>query len=175
MKMRNWLMAATAVASCFTMATSANAASYLLTYGGPASFSATVTTTDVANPQGFFTVTGLSGTRGGIAVSLLPTGSLGGNDNLLKPTVSFMTFNGISFTAGATSYNIYLDTPPASYRECFGSTTQCENNVAVTGLTVTPLAGPVPEPATWGMMILGFGAIGSAVRYRRRSTKVAFG
>jgi hypothetical protein len=31
----------------------------------------------------------------------------------------------------------------------------------------------VPEPATWGMMILGFGAIGAAMR-RREMTKVRF-
>lgn len=31
----------------------------------------------------------------------------------------------------------------------------------------------VPEPATWGMMILGFGAIGSAMR-RRESVRVRF-
>lgn len=30
----------------------------------------------------------------------------------------------------------------------------------------------VPEPATWGMMLLGFGLVGSA--YRRRRTRVAF-
>jgi hypothetical protein len=34
-------------------------------------------------------------------------------------------------------------------------------------------AGAVPEPATWGMMILGFGMVGASARYRRRSTKVA--
>ncbi len=34
------------------------------------------------------------------------------------------------------------------------------------------LAGAVPEPGTWGMMILGFGAAGYALRVRRR--KVAF-
>lgn len=28
-------------------------------------------------------------------------------------------------------------------------------------------AGPVPEPAAWGMMVLGFGAIGGAMRRRR--------
>jgi PEP-CTERM motif len=33
--------------------------------------------------------------------------------------------------------------------------------------------GAVPEPATWAMMILGFGAIGGAMRARRR-TRVAF-
>lgn len=31
----------------------------------------------------------------------------------------------------------------------------------------------VPEPATWGMMILGFGMIGGAARYRQRSVKAA--
>ena len=37
--------------------------------------------------------------------------------------------------------------------------------------TFTPA---VPEPATWGMMILGFGMIGGATRYSRRKTKVSF-
>jgi PEP-CTERM motif len=35
--------------------------------------------------------------------------------------------------------------------------------------------GAVPEPATWAMMIGGFGAIGGAMRYRRRRTSVSFG
>ncbi len=34
------------------------------------------------------------------------------------------------------------------------------------------VAGAVPEPATWGMMIIGFGLVGGAMR--RRSTKVSF-
>ncbi|HVK43186.1 MAG TPA: PEPxxWA-CTERM sorting domain-containing protein [Phenylobacterium sp.] len=32
-----------------------------------------------------------------------------------------------------------------------------------------PVTSAVPEPATWAMMILGFGAVGTAVRTRRRS------
>jgi len=35
-------------------------------------------------------------------------------------------------------------------------------------------SGAVPEPATWAMMMLGFGAVGGAMRYRRRAAKVAF-
>ena len=34
-------------------------------------------------------------------------------------------------------------------------------------LTFTPTA-PVPEPATWALMLLGFGAIGFAMRRRRK-------
>lgn len=37
---------------------------------------------------------------------------------------------------------------------------------SLNGVTVTP--GAVPEPATWAMMIIGFGAVGGALR--RRST-----
>jgi hypothetical protein len=35
-------------------------------------------------------------------------------------------------------------------------------------------AGAVPETATWGMMIAGFGMMGAAMRSRRPSTKVSF-
>ncbi len=42
----------------------------------------------------------------------------------------------------------------------------------VTFGSVTP--GAVPEPATWALMIGGFGAIGGTMRYRRRKTSVSF-
>ena len=37
------------------------------------------------------------------------------------------------------------------------------------GNTLAPPGGAVPEPATWAMMIAGFGAVGSAMRSRRRA------
>lgn len=40
--------------------------------------------------------------------------------------------------------------------------------VRITSLSITPFAGEVPEPAAWVLMILGFGAVGAAMR--RRST-----
>lgn len=36
------------------------------------------------------------------------------------------------------------------------------------------ITAPVPEPATWAMMIAGFGLVGGAMRYRRGSAKIAF-
>lgn len=38
-------------------------------------------------------------------------------------------------------------------------------------ISVTPVAAAVPEPATWAMMIVGFGFAGGALR-RRRTTRV---
>lgn len=35
--------------------------------------------------------------------------------------------------------------------------------------------GSVPEPATWSMMILGFGAIGVAMRRRKLTVRATFG
>lgn len=35
-------------------------------------------------------------------------------------------------------------------------------------------ATAVPEPATWAMMFLGFGMMGAAMRYRRRSTATVY-
>jgi hypothetical protein len=41
-------------------------------------------------------------------------------------------------------------------------------------ISVDKSAPAVPEPATWAMMLVGFGMIGGASRYRRRSTNVGF-
>ena len=55
-----------------------------------------------------------------------------------------------------------------------------KNNEAAGTLTVNAgsvlvaAPGPIPEPATWAMMILGFGGIGAMARTRRRSAYKAF-
>lgn len=41
----------------------------------------------------------------------------------------------------------------------------------VDNVAFTPGIAPVPEPATWAMMIVGFGLVGSAVRTRRQSAR----
>ena len=46
------------------------------------------------------------------------------------------------------------------------------NNNALDNITFN--AGAVPETATWGMMIAGFGMMGAAMRTRRRSTTITF-
>ena len=41
-------------------------------------------------------------------------------------------------------------------------------------LDAVSVQGAVPEPATWALMILGFGAVGVAMRRRHRKTTVAY-
>jgi len=42
------------------------------------------------------------------------------------------------------------------------------------GSVLVPISGAVPEPATWGLMILGFGGVGAMVRTRKRAARNAF-
>ena len=44
----------------------------------------------------------------------------------------------------------------------------------VSSVVLTAKMGAVPETATWTMMIVGFGAAGGALRYRRRKTTVTY-
>ena len=51
----------------------------------------------------------------------------------------------------------------------FGGTV---NQIGFDNITLgsaTPGAGAVPEPGTWAMMLIGFGAVGFAMRRRRRT------
>ena len=41
--------------------------------------------------------------------------------------------------------------------------------------TPKAVTGAVPEPASWAMMLGGFGLVGAALRNRRRNTAVSFG
>lgn len=85
-----------------------------------------------------------------------------GNTKLASFALDFSSFHTDNATyasihGGLTGTLIGLPTTPL-----YGLT--------ITGSTGTFIAAGVPEPATWALMILGFGAIGVAVR---RSNKTA--
>lgn len=39
---------------------------------------------------------------------------------------------------------------------------------------ITATTAAVPEASTWAMLLIGFGAVGSSMRYRRRTIKIAY-
>ncbi len=58
--------------------------------------------------------------------------------------------------------------------EIFGVSFSNNANMGSFEFDNVALTAAVPEPATWAMMLIGFGMIGAASRYRRRSAKVTY-
>lgn len=52
------------------------------------------------------------------------------------------------------------------YSNCTGAANNCDLNFRITG---DVLAAAVPEPASWALLILGFGAVGGALRTSRKT------
>ncbi len=76
-------------------------------------------------------------------------------------------------TGSATSVQLFLRNAQTAYSgndfaldDIYLGTTSIVN-------PVPPTPGAVPEPATWALLILGFGAIGSAMRRRRLAVSYA--
>lgn len=89
-------------------------------------------------------------------------------------TITAVTLSGIlgttgSFSTTGSSNSLTLLVPftgAGDYRVSFGGSAPA-NGAAVTGNLTFQLV-PVPEPATWALMLLGFAGIGVAMRRRRR-------
>ena len=82
--------------------------------------------------------------------------------------------DGCGYTGWINStYNI---SDAGNYVLAFGVTnwsdTAFDSGMAFSGITVAgvPVDNAVPEPGTWAMMLLGFGAVGFAMRRRRGAT-----
>ena len=163
-------------------ASPASAAQYLFDFSGTGFFggtlngSGTLTTDDVSfvnalNGYTAQTITGISGTFNGSTITGLA--NVTGSNNLFYLTGPFFVDgNGLGFsTASGVSANLFV-TNGTSYR------VNTMGAGLLTGLVtarVTPVtvAAAVPEPATWAMMLMGFGVIGAALRRRRRSFAAA--
>ena len=111
-----------------------------------------------------------------------PTSALGFNVFLNDSPYTVTFLNGV-IVLGTLTYDnplvagdnfgfagITSDTPITSFR-----VTAVNGGVINTGVDniVVAASAPVPEPATWAMMLLGFGAIGRVLRRGRRTVKTA--
>jgi len=74
--------------------------------------------------------------------------------------------NGIGYTPvtlAAGTYTIYLSGIAAT------------QNTIGSSIRFSPVNAPaIPEPASWGLMLLGFAMVGTGLRARRRSTTVTY-
>jgi hypothetical protein len=113
-----------------------------------------------------FLINSATGTVDGLAISLIGVNGFAGNDNTIYTPGDYLSFAGLSFTTGATNYNLYGDNGTfvlgnAICTHCSGG------NETTVDLTITQVAA-VPEPSTWAMMVLGFAGLGF-MAYRRKS------
>jgi hypothetical protein len=119
-------------------------------------------------------VTAFEGTLNSWEVALRAPNSYG-NDNHLFPngivfpdvgqTSAMVSSQGIAFTADGLSWRLASD--PQSPHPTTLTSICC---FSVVSFSIEPANAPaVPEPTTWAMMLLGFGAVGYSMRFRRRT------
>ncbi len=78
-------------------------------------------------------------------------------------TEASWTHYSVSFTANSASELLSLN----------GTNGNGDNDAGVDNFTLSSADGAVPEPASWAMMLCGFGTVGAAMRQRQRA-KVRF-
>lgn len=144
---------------------------------------------------------GIDTVNGGFGIdAATPFAPVGGSDVLTGYTGAASFAQGLSsyaftfndFQVGESFvWNIDVDSPNQATvfgNELIGSTGYADFSNGLRGVgtfeafrttgaqfvinTFTPTPA-VPEPATWGMMILGMGFVGGSMRYRTRMTKTA--
>jgi hypothetical protein len=92
-----------------------------------------------------------------------PSGFFFYNDLLLPGQNPLLDGAGLLFAISGAEINIYSNGPgPGSY-------TLERNSGAISNgdFALSQIAGTVPEPATWGLMLVGFGGLGAMLRRRR--------
>ncbi len=177
------LLAIAAAAAFALQASAAGATTLIWSYTGPGPNSGSGTiegTLLTSGPYaGGYSVDSISGTANGQTITGVDTFDL--PDNVVyppsPPNVGVDT-NGFSFDAGGVQYNLYedfgnFDTPPFACGAVYCLISSTSDTVALTDFTVSLAPAGVPEPASWAMLILGFGGIGAALRSRHRMVAAA--
>ena len=144
----------------------ASAAMYDFSFSGSGTTGTGVfTTSDTTslNARGGYTafaITSITGTLNGSAITGLS--GFQGSDNLYYTTgPAFLDGSGVGFTSAAgQSASLFYQDSAQSYR----ITTVSPFAAGFVSATSSPAAGAVPEPASWAMMLSGFGLVGAGLR-----------
>lgn len=163
------MIAIAAAGLAMAVSTTASAATYLVTFtssgGDTGSVNLDVTGTTVTSISGLVnssTVTGLSSFAGA-------------DQQFFAAGPSHFTIGGISFSSMAgITYN--FTAYPDGTDHITNSVLDPEGDGAPTPYALTSISvSAVPEPATWAMMLFGFGAVGYGLRRARKPTvRVAY-
>ncbi|MEN2786693.1 PEPxxWA-CTERM sorting domain-containing protein [Sphingomonas qilianensis] len=101
----------------------------------------------------------------GLTFSAPNNAAVSGLDGNLNSTSLSSTLSGLSIGSGASFAFRWIDADPSG----------ADDGLAIDNFSVGSVVTAVPEPSTWAMMLVGFGAVGGAMRRRRSgATRVAF-
>jgi hypothetical protein len=171
--MRKTLFALAATA-CAALAAPASAAQYMFSFSGAdlikpgvtITGSGVFTTSDIATMVGgqtAFAITAITGMVDGSAI-VAPTGFYG---NYFTTGPAVLDGSGVRFnTAAVNNISFFNQSSNGKYR--VNSIGSGKTAFVDTSFSAVTSPGAVPEPATWAMMIMGFGAIGLMARSDRR-------
>jgi hypothetical protein len=101
--------------------------------------------------------------------ALVLSGFMEGLGNVWSPLKTF----GFSGTDGQLFDELRVQSVFGKNFDKYGVDQLILDNITI-GAAAGPIGSAVPEPATWAMMIIGFGAVGSMVRTSRRRQAYAF-
>jgi hypothetical protein len=192
--MKTLLLAAAAAATTAALAaTPANAATVVYSTGSNIAVNYQPLTEDYdgafrfrvinmtpGDPNGDFTadftfLSPINGLGSSIAGSVIVSGDLGSDIDFYS--VNINGYAGSVINSGAASSAFRVDAPISAGLNTLTFTGRLNPNGnrvgdgLVTGSLTLAAAGMVPEPATWGLFILGFGAIGGTLRRRNASIR----
>lgn len=89
-----------------------------------------------------------------------------GGPGFINGRISSVNSYGLSFGTGLGDTYCDPPVPPATQPNCLNSSFGEFNGFVPTFIHAAFIAGAVPEPSTWALMILGFGFVGGAMRRR---------
>jgi hypothetical protein len=165
--MKKFVAYALGAVAALAMAGSAQAAQYLTLTGASGVFG-----DDDVGP-GDFTRTFTFDVPAGFTLTSLTITSAATTDPATNLDFAEVTFNGTDFVTvetGASEFRRLLNQPVMMtgntifVRGTSGADSSFSGTIT---LANTGTGGAIPEPATWAMMLMGFGAAGAAVRGRK--------
>ena len=172
---------AAAVAAATLSFGSAHAANYTFDFAGPGLIAdGSFATSNVANGDGSFDITSISGVADGLAITGLvaPTANdvspdgIFDFDNKLFSGNPVFDINGVLFNTAAEEINIYAN-GASNYLDAKAAGGVLTDG-GTPGTFVINGVSAVPEPSTWLLMIAGIGGIGLMLRRAKQTMGFRF-